>query len=144
MFVLAEVYCRIDSLVLNIALWRSRFCSEITSIHTSLSLAVYTARSCAFRDRLRLICSMFTLGKLAISVLVVVQLPPNYPKSGACNIPRSVAVGFSSSFASKHLYGLPHPAVSWLSESVTQLLQDILETLCGDMSEFQALKTSND
>ena len=59
-----------------------------------------------FAIRLRLICSMSKLGKLAISVLVVLELPPSYPKCGACNVPRSVAVECPSSFASKALIWL--------------------------------------
>ena len=88
---------------------------------------------------------MFKLEKLAISVLVVVQLPPSYPKSGACNVPRSVAVGFPSSFVIKALIWLApsYSQVSWISAFVTQLLRDILKTLCGNVSEFQALKTVN-
>ena len=56
---------------------------------------------------MRLICSIFTLGTLAISILVVVQHAPSYPKWGASNIPRSVAVGFSSIFASRTVIRIP-------------------------------------
>ena len=68
------------------------------------------ARSCSSRTRFRLICSMFTLGKLAIYVLVVVQLPLAIGRAAHVTSPVLWPWGFPVASQARQLYGVPHLA----------------------------------